>query len=211
MRHHAATALLLHAVCASLSRCVAQPPWLPWRIEHQNAVSGRSNLDSPHVWVAGRTPTMAACQSLCANNKTCNSFDWAGADSEDYPCSAALSCYFRSDRVFDPKHNDKCNHTCGTRIKPDGPPPAGPPTRAATSPAAASDAPAARAPAKYCVHPHGRPVSARPSVASRLAPAALRVLMAGLLLPAQGPDARARGLHAPWISGDYAHGAPRAD
>ena len=123
MRQHAATALLLHAVYAYLCGCAAQPPWLPWRIEHRNAVSGRSNLDSPHVWRAGRTPTMAACQSLCANNKTCNSFDWAGTSSEEYPCSAALSCYFRSDRVFKPKSDTKCNHTCGTRIKPDPLPP----------------------------------------------------------------------------------------
>ena len=126
---------------------LAQPPWLPWKVENKNLVSGEANLHSPHVWIAGRhVPSFEACLALCEKNETCNSCDWATSWSDSAcdgargnwdscdgtaPCGAAGTCYFRNDHFFEPVDGTGCNHTCATRVKPAPPkpkPPPAPPT-----------------------------------------------------------------------------------
>ena len=112
----------------SLRLGTAQPPWRPWIIENLNLVDGKKNQHSPHVFVAGKTTTMEDCQALCTKNATCFSFDWSGLRSEEHPCSSAGTCYLRNDDFWKPGQDNKCNHTCGIRVKPGGgagpPPPA---------------------------------------------------------------------------------------
>ena len=134
----AATAGEMLAVgLALVGLAVAQPPWLPWKIEQKDIVGGLTVFPSPKgckpvangkwvpgsncTWVADKTAaSWRACQALCEKNAACNSFDFATS----WSAPGSGECYFRSDHCFGPKgsyhtFHDR-NHTSGTRVKPGG-------------------------------------------------------------------------------------------
>ena len=127
--------LQLLAVAAQVA---AQPPWLPWKIENKNLVSGLNEFPHPKgckpekvgsncVWVfSEKLASVEACLAACENDGSCNSFDFA--HGWDVPVGPGV-CKFRSDHYF-PKSLEPgtgLNHTCGTRVKPGSPPPPPPP------------------------------------------------------------------------------------
>lgn len=107
-----------------------------WKIASGNTLFGPKKA----VQVMGQTETWHKCQTLCANNATCMSFDWAGSNAT---CHYEKTCYFRTDQYFEPKPNgahNPCNHTCGHKIgatppPTPAPPPTPPPTPAPPTPA----------------------------------------------------------------------------
>ena len=134
--------LRLAAVSAALVAEVAgQPPWLPWKVENDNLVSGLTKFPHPPgcdikkvgggcVWIAAeKSESVAACQALCEASDVCNSFDFSTSWTPK-PGETGL-CYFRSDHFWTHEPGTGRNHTCGTRVKsnptPPPPPPPGPP------------------------------------------------------------------------------------
>ena len=100
-----------------------------WEVVNKDIVSG-SHLHDPGVWAAGKTGSYQACQDLCESNASCTSCDWAG-HALDGVCKWASTCYFRSDSLWLPHANGKCNHTAGRPRPPPGPPaPPAPPAPA---------------------------------------------------------------------------------
>lgn len=94
-----------------------------WDIVNKDIVSG-PHLRDPGVWVAGITPSYESCRQICAANSSCTAFDWAGhgtggTEEEEgegeQGCYWDSTCYFRSDGLWLPHVNGKCNHTSGRR------------------------------------------------------------------------------------------------
>eukprot|EP00051_Salpingoeca_urceolata_P035879 m.31809 g.31809 ORF g.31809 m.31809 type:complete len:655 (+) comp9844_c0_seq2:42-2006(+) len=91
-----------------------------WEVVKGDIVEGKQ-LHDPHVWVAGKTDSLEACQALCAPNASCLSCDWAGSDAKN--CGFAKYCYFRSDTVFNPVTGTPCHHVAARKATPLPPPP----------------------------------------------------------------------------------------
>eukprot|EP01047_Picozoa_sp_COSAG01_P050639 COSAG01_NODE_5138_length_4460_cov_2.442559_2_plen_327_part_00 len=60
----------------------------------------------------------------CAGNHSCTSCDWAGHGLQGAHCKWDSTCYFRSDGLWLPHANGRCNHTAGRPHVPSPPPPA---------------------------------------------------------------------------------------
>ena len=93
------------------------PSSTQWEVVNLNAVSGKKDLDS--AWKMGQTVSAAACQDACGANATCTAFAWAAPTSMPaHNCGLKSDCFFRADRVWEPKPLTGCNFTSGRKVVP---------------------------------------------------------------------------------------------
>lgn len=76
------------------------------------------HIRDPGVYLMGQVDTLEECQTACASNSSCKSFDWAGDVSLRGHCRLIKNCYLRSDNIWVVKPNTHCNHSAGRKMFP---------------------------------------------------------------------------------------------
>ena len=83
----------------------------------------------PTVTNMGEMNSADECQTACAKNSSCMSYDFATGNRSGLKCGRLHHCYFRSDTVFQPSQGSACTDVAGRKAAPTpAPAPTPPPT-----------------------------------------------------------------------------------
>eukprot|EP00936_MAST-01D_sp_MAST-1D-sp1_P002428 g2428.t1 len=87
-----------------------------WEVVQLGNVYGKDYKSDAVYEVNAATAT--SCQAACAANATCTSYDWTTNSTAGKQCTFLNQCWLRTDGVWHPKQQAKCNKQAGRKIAP---------------------------------------------------------------------------------------------